>query len=90
MSYRWIITKDLIADPNYPEGTSDNARCMEGPRGADTSLVSNKTFFALYDDDGERYYEGFLYGDFDGFEPLDDFGGPNAGCTAVWINGAWL
>jgi|GEM_PF-556163 len=51
--------------------------------------------FRLRDDDGETYYEGFFVdltqpGDEDegregvsGFEPLDDFGEPNAGCTHI-------
>ena len=26
---------------------------------------------------------GKIWGDFDGFEPLDDFGEPNAGCTEI-------
>jgi len=41
-------------------------------------------------DDGELYYEGTLFGRYGGFEPLDDFGTPNAGCTMIKINGKWL
>jgi hypothetical protein len=43
--------------------------------------------FKLYDDDGELYYVGRIVGDFEGFEPLDDFGTPNAGCTRIDIKG---
>jgi hypothetical protein len=46
--------------------------------------------FSLYDDDDECYYEGMLYGDYEGFEPLDDFGTPNAGCVKMKLNGEWL
>ena len=35
-----------------------------------------------FDDDGELYFEGYLLGG-DGFEPLDDFGRPDSGCTAI-------
>jgi hypothetical protein len=37
----------------------------------------------MYDDDGKLYYAGTIWGDYDGFEPLDDFGMPNAGCTSI-------
>lgn len=49
--------------------------------------------FRMYDDDGELYYDGRIVGDYDGFEPLDDFGMPNVGCTNIrYLNantGAW-
>lgn len=94
-AYRWEITKDLIKDPMAPEGTNSNAVGLVGPRnapdvqtflsetGGDTLRHKTRSRFAMYDDDGECYYEGVIYGDYDGFEPLDDFGGPNAGCTAI-------
>ena len=48
------------------------------------------TTFHLYDDDGELYYVGRIVGDFEGFEPLDDFGTPNAGCTKMKLGGKWI
>jgi len=39
--------------------------------------------FKLFDDDDTLYYMGIITGDYDGFEPLDDFGMPNAGCTDI-------
>ena len=81
-SYRWRIDKDRISDGN------DNG--TEGPRGLDATLDTNPARFALYDDDGECYYEGRIWGHYDGFEPLDDFGTPNAGCTAIKLDGKWL
>ncbi len=39
--------------------------------------------FKMYDDDGEHYYSGRIVGDYDGFEPLDDYGTPNAGATEI-------
>ena len=88
--YRWTITKDRIADEDAPEGTNCNAKGVVGPRNADVELATNPTRFSMYDDDGECYYEGMLYGDFGGFEPLDDFGMPNAGCTGIKLEGEWL
>lgn len=84
MSYCWIITKDHI--------DSDSVSTM-GPFDADLELFHkrvNPTHFSIYDGDGECYYEGMLYGDFTGFEPLDDFGEPNAGCTKMKLAGEWL
>lgn len=32
-----------------------------------------------------------LYGDdYQGFEPLDDYGTPNAGCVKMKLDGEWL
>jgi hypothetical protein len=89
-AYRWVITRDRIADLDAPVGTNSNAQGLAGPFDADDGVTTNPTRFAMYDDDGECYYEGMLYGDFCGFEPLDDFGAPNAGCTAIKIDGEWL
>jgi hypothetical protein len=44
----------------------------------------------MKDDDGITYYEGEIYGDYDGFEPLDDFGTPNAGAVSIWYKGEML
>jgi hypothetical protein len=46
-------------------------------------------WFKIYDDDGELYYSGIRtgeaaeYGSQELFEPLDDFGRPNAGATEI-------
>lgn len=84
--YRWKITKDHITKPDE----ESYAVGIEGPRDADNSVSSNPTRFSLYDDDRICYYEGMLYGDFEGFEPLDDFGTGFAGCTMMKLDGAWL
>ena len=76
MKYYWKITKDRIEDGD-----------AKGVSNGDESITSNKTHFSMYDDDDNCYYEGMIYGDYDGFEPLDDFGMPNAGCTYIKING---
>ena len=85
--YRWKITKDYITDAGF-EDISDVG--TEGPRDADDALKSNPTPFQMYDGDDELYYEGTLYGIYTGWEPLDDFGTPHAGCTSIKIDGVWL
>tara|TARA_R100001530_G_scaffold128140_1_gene97722 strand:+ start:75 stop:353 length:279 start_codon:yes stop_codon:yes gene_type:complete len=80
--YWWKITQDHI-----DEAYQDDSENLVGPRNADQTITANKAVFKLYDDDGELYYSGEIYGDYDGFEPLDDFGAPNAGCTAIKIEG---
>ena len=77
MNYYWIITKDLICD-GEEKGISNGDESLKGTDG--------KTF-SMSDDDGECYYIGRIYGNYDGFEPLDDFGMPNAGCTQIKIDG---
>lgn len=83
--YTWIITR--VFDENLSDelGTT-------GPRGADMSLIkcqiSPQNFRMYQDGDGDDEsivtYEGILFGlDADGFEPLEDFGEPNAGCTTI-------
>jgi len=85
-NYRWKIEKDHTEEP----GTPESAKGVCGPCGLNPDLASNPAHFSLYDDDGECYYEGTIYGDYDGFEPLEDFGMSFAGCTGVKINGEWL
>ena len=88
--YRWTIIRDEIADPKAEEGTHDNAVGLVGPRDACETVNKNGVRFEMYDDDNNLYYVGYLYGDYDGFEPLEDFGTPNAGCTGIKINGRWV
>ena len=80
MAYRWEITTDLI---------DDNLVGVKGPSGCDEKITENKAQFRLIDDDGGVYCKGFIYGDYEGFEPLDDFGG-SLGCTMISINGEIL
>ncbi len=79
--YGWRITEDHISDDGHEEGT-------EGPSGLPSELsdkldAEDGQEFKMYDDDGVLYYEGLITGDYTGFEPLDDFGKPNAGCTDI-------
>ena len=86
MSYAWII------DWGNPKiDLQDEIRQM-GPSTISNEQVAilaepdNGEKFKMYDDDGMKYYEGRIIGERDyeaGFEPLDDFGMPNAGCTDI-------
>ena len=80
--YRWIIERDSVTEGEY-DGT-------QGPSNLNPEINSNPAKFALYDDDGNKYAEGTIYGDYDGFEPLDDFGEGNWGCTGIKYDGQWL
>tara|TARA_R100001129_G_scaffold43305_1_gene29688 strand:- start:205 stop:456 length:252 start_codon:yes stop_codon:yes gene_type:complete len=83
MAYRWEITKDFI---------DFNLTGIQGPgiNYGEEKITENKATFRLIDDDGEVYCKGFIYGDYQGFEPLDDYGMPALGCTMVSINGEIL
>ncbi len=74
MTYTWKITKDYI-DGGEATGTT-------GPENA-TDLTENEAKFRMLDDDNTIYYHGKIYGDYEGFEPLDDFGMPHAGCCII-------
>ena len=74
--YNWTITKDYIGN-----GAETG---LTGPSNK-SRHTANETAFRMFDDDGEHYYSGLIWGDFDGFEPLDDYGMPNAGCTEIQL-----
>jgi len=80
MRYFWKITKVHL----------DSLRDEVGVYNGTNSINENPSRFSMYDDDDNCYYEGMLYGEYDGFEPLYDFGMPNAGCTYIKINGKIL
>lgn len=81
MKYAWIID---IANPE-----DRDADGTKGPAGIDPELEKlldegGGLPFKMYDDDDNLYYCGRLVGeDATGFEPLDDFGTPNAGASYI-------
>ncbi len=81
--YKWTITKDLVSDPE------ETCVGITGPHNANLDNIDLPDRFRMYDDDQERCYEGVCnclsskHKQVDGFEPLDDFGEPNAGCTII-------
>jgi len=86
MAYSWIIDQDHIDGEDVG---------VTGPHGTTTNWEYDMGIpFQMFDDDGELYYTGRYLGDDseDLFAPLDDFGGPNAGCTGIKYkdaNGNW-
>ncbi len=75
MQNHWIITKDHIPDGSDRTGY----KSPSFPQDLDPNSLPIK--FRMYDDDGNLYYEGRMT-EAD-FEPLDDFGRPDAGCTEL-------
>jgi hypothetical protein len=83
-TYAWIIDRDLAEEPD----SEYSATGVTGPRDASPERITllNEGVgdkFKMYDDDNYLIYEGRIIGDYTGFEPLDDYGTPNYGCTAI-------
>jgi hypothetical protein len=87
--YAWIIDTDHLYDGKF--FTRSDVGTM-GPSTIHPELEARLKKgegepFKMYDDDGELYYTGrvlgFIPADVDGFEPLHEFGMPNAGCTDI-------
>lgn len=70
----WVIIKD--------EGVVNDCRSATPEECADLVKKGFTEPFQLLDDDGELYYSGLAKPDAD-FDPLDNFGMPNAGCTEI-------
>ena len=84
-AYAWMITRDHLDNSDATIiGPWDASHTPE-------DIAKNGTAFRMYDDDGELYYSGRIVGDFDGLEPLEDFGMPAAGCTEIrlFMDGKW-
>ena len=78
-NYGWVISSDLTS-PSGDEG-------LTGPFDLHPEIQlrlakGEGREFRLLDDDKKVYYLGKIVGS-EGFEPLDDFGMPNAGCTII-------
>ncbi len=80
--YYWEITEDLIQEDLV--GVCNGDESLKDKEGVPTST------FELYDDDDILYCRGKIYGDFDGFEPQDDYGMPSLGVTTTKIDGETL
>jgi hypothetical protein len=74
----WIITKDRLFDPSEKGSKSRVGTCSHNYK----NECAEWKPFRILDDDGEVYYEGLATPETD-FEPLDDFGMPDAGCTEI-------
>ena len=84
MGYAWVITTDHF------DSSDRGSEGVIGPRSAKLSkdeIVNHpdRKFFTMKCDDGHDIFSGYLVGsDTTGFEPLDDFGMPDSGCTEIW------
>lgn len=90
--YCWVIDVDYITDASHEAPCNLNAPGMMGPVNAKPELLNGETeVFRMLDDDRNVYYQGRIAGEYEGFEPLDDFGTPNAGCVHIeyLTNGEW-
>ena len=79
--YYWIIDRDVIGC---------DALALTGPA-YPTEDRTNAAKFRMRDDDGVVYFYGRIFGEYEGFEPLDDFGMPCAGCVDIQykVEGEW-
>jgi hypothetical protein len=82
--YCWRITKDHVTLPQ--EGS--NREGLEGPSNAPKTLTPDNNadvvaWRTFCDGETEPCYQGLMVGEYQGFEPLDDFATPDAGCTRI-------
>lgn len=77
----WIIDVDHMPEPGAKPGTNANAVGVIGPSHYKGDGSECRYRFRMYDDDGNLYYEGRANDIC--FDPIDDFGEPNAGCTRI-------
>lgn len=86
MAYAWTIDVDHLGG----EDTVSGPRSIS-PRHESMLRAGSGARFRMYDDDGELYYSGRIVGEYIGFEPLDDYGTPNAGATEIryLVDGTW-
>lgn len=87
--YAWKITRDRTQEW-FDSGDFDDLdrTGVTGPSMLSGHLLvdldqGRGAEFRMSDDDGHIYFEGRIVGDYDGFEPLVDFGMPDAGCTTI-------
>lgn len=95
-AYGWIITRDHLADDS--DDFPGSCVGISGPSDLSDDMASELKAgkgkaFRMYDDDGELYVSGRIIGEFDGFEPLDDYGVGGLGATDIRYregNGPWV
>lgn len=77
----WVIDKSFIdSEDGCLDGASYKPVEICGPSGWSPGIRAIYPF-RMYDDDEILYYEGYCTAE--SFDPLDDFGCPNAGCTII-------
>lgn len=86
--YGWIITRSCLEEEDVqvvgPHNISDEiVHQLQAGEGEE---------FHILDGDLELCYVGRIYGDYDGFEPVDDYAADNDGCTTMLYkdsDGVW-
>jgi hypothetical protein len=80
--YAWIITEDRLEDGKRVGVMGPGGVTLSG---REIKNHPEREYFAMYDDDGNLYYRGYFVGGewASGFEPLDDYGMPNAGAVEI-------
>ena len=88
-NYTWIVTRDRVS------GNNSDAVGQIGPPGAKNratfeAVVRRGAHFRLLDSGGEVRYTGYILGEYQGFEPLEEYGRRN-GCTRIQYQsgGVW-
>gem|GEM_PF-2094541 len=88
--YTWIVTRDAVL------GDSSDAVGRIGPHGVQgrapfDRVIRDGAHFRLLDEAGQSQFSGYILGDFQGNEPLDDFGRAN-GCVGIEYeaDGGWV
>lgn len=90
MAYGWVITDSWREDENgavFGDKTSVAITNRNITPKIAQSVANDGWTFKIYDDDGEKYYEGKFwdsegFGTEEMFEPLD-YAAWNAGCTTI-------
>ena len=89
-TYTWIVTRDAGV------GDSSDAIGKIGPSGNPAAyrfdqVICEGQHFRLLNERNESEFEGYILGEFFGFEPLEDFG-REFGCVAIEYEreGAWF
>jgi len=84
----WYITEDAVDDGKAIGEWSARFQNPENRFEKCKEICNHK--FRMLDDDNMVYYVGYS-NDSSSFQPLDDFGMPNAGCTDIQYleNGKW-
>ena len=88
--YTWIVTRDSKL------GDSSEAVGKIGPSGAKNrerfdKVIINGEHFRMGAGPGIAQFSGYILGDYDGQEPLEDYGRAN-GCTTIEyeLDGQWV
>ena len=88
--YTWIVTRDLVLGDS-----SDAIGCIGPPDETGhanfVQVINHGVQFRMMDAEGDVQFSGYIAGEYEGSEPLEEYGRQN-GCQSIqyeW-NGEWL